>query len=207
MLVLEKQEVRKYFGSLRRFLVNPDAKAFAERLASVLPGGTSPREASPQSTLLCASYIGAKGELDPSPAVQLMPHIKWCYPRWSEGARFTKASAKGSMKFYITNEHTEWSLHRLGFREPVEQAQNEVCLHDCAAVLVPGLSFDQRGHRVGSGAGYYDRALRGERCLKVGLCYECQVSHEDLPTEEHDIAMDIVVTEKNIYRFTKGPHV
>lgn len=202
---MEKQDVRKYFGSLRRFLANPDTQGLADRLALVLPN----------EARLCASYIGAKGELDPFPAVQLMPHIKWCYPRWSEGpprfgaSRPTRGRTKGgSMRFYVTDEHTEWSWHRLGFREPVEQVKNEVCLHDCAAVLVPGLSFDLRGARVGSGAGYYDRALRGERCLKVGICYECQMSRNPLPTEEHDITMDVVVTEKNIYHFSsQGPKI
>ena len=243
--LFEKQQIRKYFASLRRFLVNPDASSLAQRLSSVLPPNAS----------LCAAYVGAKGELDPSPALQLMSNIQWCYPRLDEvqqdeaqyntqpprptpyqdissqttttttpsqaasaqaisatspqatsaigvtppQALRSKARLRGDMKFYVVDEHTGWSWHRLGFREPIGRQENEVCLHDCAAVLVPGVSFDRRGHRVGSGAGYYDRALRGERCLKIGICYECQLSHEDLPTEEHDIAMDLVVTEKNTY--------
>lgn len=65
-------------------------------------------------------------------------------------------------------------------------------------VLVPGLAFTKSGKRLGRGAGYYDRYLAKRDLLKIGLCWEGQLL-EELKTENHDILMDLVVTDKNIY--------
>jgi 5-formyltetrahydrofolate cyclo-ligase len=66
-------------------------------------------------------------------------------------------------------------------------------------VLIPGVGFDQDGHRLGRGRGYYDRALRGvlAGALRVGLAHECQViSH--VPVDPHDERVDYIVTEKRL---------
>lgn len=66
-------------------------------------------------------------------------------------------------------------------------------------VLVPGLSFTLKGERLGRGKGFYDRYLKDFNGVKVGLCFECQLSTE-LETEIHDQKMNFIITEKNIYR-------
>lgn len=66
-------------------------------------------------------------------------------------------------------------------------------------VLIPGVGFDQDGHRLGRGRGYYDRALRGvlAGALRVGLAHEFQVvSH--VPVDPHDERVDYIVTEKRL---------
>ncbi len=62
-------------------------------------------------------------------------------------------------------------------------------------ILVPGLAFDGRGHRLGRGKGYYDRFLRGKRGKTMGIC-RCLVP--EVPVEDHDIIMDAVITEDKI---------
>lgn len=66
-------------------------------------------------------------------------------------------------------------------------------------ILVPALAFDKNGVRIGFGKGYYDRLLSEVNAVKVGLCYDFQL-HESIPSEEHDVAMDYIVTEKEIYK-------
>jgi 5-formyltetrahydrofolate cyclo-ligase len=63
-------------------------------------------------------------------------------------------------------------------------------------VVVPGLAFDPRGHRLGYGAGFYDRALGalGVQAVLVGVCYGGQCVDE-IPTAPHDVPVDFVVTE------------
>lgn len=62
--------------------------------------------------------------------------------------------------------------------------------------IIPGVSFDAKGHRLGRGKGYYDRLLPHLRhCRKVGICYSFQRS-EDIPCEAHDIPMDHVLTDQ-----------
>ena len=65
-------------------------------------------------------------------------------------------------------------------------------------VVVPGLAFDLLCHRLGQGGGYYDRYLPLCRGVKIGLAFECQVV-DDLPLEAHDIQLDYVATESNLY--------
>ena len=67
-------------------------------------------------------------------------------------------------------------------------------------ILVPGVAFTRDGARMGHGFGYYDKLLGHARsdAPLVALAFECQL-FADLPTESHDIFMDLVVTEKAIY--------
>ncbi len=61
--------------------------------------------------------------------------------------------------------------------------------------LVPGVSFDLEGGRLGRGGGFYDRLLAHVAGPVRGGCYACQISSEALPCGEFDIRMGGVVTE------------
>lgn len=68
------------------------------------------------------------------------------------------------------------------------------------AIILPCLSFDRKGHRLGYGKGFYDRTLSLESyksTLKIGVAYS-QQECEELPSEPHDIALDIIITELEI---------
>lgn len=65
--------------------------------------------------------------------------------------------------------------------------------------LVPGLSFDKNGFRLGFGKGYYDRFLSDFSGITVGLCYDDFLC-EKLPTDEFDKNVSVLVTEKEIYK-------
>ncbi len=66
-------------------------------------------------------------------------------------------------------------------------------------VVVPGLAFDRRGHRIGWGGGYYDRFLAQVQAVKIGLCYDALVL-DRIPGEPHDVPVDMVVAETAIYQ-------
>jgi len=71
---------------------------------------------------------------------------------------------------------------------------------DFGCVVTPGVVFDKHGSRVGFGKGYYDRFLSGVSCdLIVGLAYDFQVV-KHVEAEEHDKCVDIILTEKDLYR-------
>jgi 5-formyltetrahydrofolate cyclo-ligase len=71
-------------------------------------------------------------------------------------------------------------------------------------VLVPMLSFDAAGYRLGYGGGYYDRTLtllRAERkIIAVGIAYAGQ-EVPDVPRRDHDEPLDAIVTEKGFRKF------
>jgi 5-formyltetrahydrofolate cyclo-ligase len=57
-------------------------------------------------------------------------------------------------------------------------------------VLVPALSIDPDGYRLGQGGGFYDRALPQLRAWKHGVVYSYEKMEHDLPREKWDIPMD-----------------
>ncbi len=88
--------------------------------------------------------------------------------------------------------------HPLGNAETVEPV----------VLLVPLLAFDRRGNRVGWGGGFYDRTLadlksRNGDVIAVGIGFDGQ-SIERVPVGDHDVAMDWIVTEKQIIEITKA---
>ncbi len=69
---------------------------------------------------------------------------------------------------------------------------------DCVCI-VPAISFDAEGNRLGYGGGFYDRFLNGKDFLKVGITYEVCLAPE-LPHEDFDVAVDAVITEQKIIK-------
>ncbi|NCF76875.1 MAG: 5-formyltetrahydrofolate cyclo-ligase [Proteobacteria bacterium] len=105
---------------------------------------------------------------------------------------------KGQMAFYPIGPNTPIRRGRLGLQEPVVQDNDRPINPDTLDVaLVPLLGFDDHGHRLGMGGGYYDRYFSSaeQRPWIVGIAYDIQRSKEPLPTEPWDVMLDAVVTE------------
>jgi 5-formyltetrahydrofolate cyclo-ligase len=64
-------------------------------------------------------------------------------------------------------------------------------------VIVPGLSFDRTGGRLGRGAGFYDRFLKAVRAFKVGVCLSEQMV-ECVPATDADVHLDAIVTPDGV---------
>ena len=74
-----------------------------------------------------------------------------------------------------------------------------------AAMIVPLAAFDRRGHRIGYGAGHYDRAIarlhgEGRRPRLIGIAFDCQ-EVELVPDEPHDVVIPEILTESGLRRF------
>lgn len=72
-------------------------------------------------------------------------------------------------------------------------------IQDIEVIFVPGVAFDKKGVRLGWGTGTYDRLLKNSKALRIGLAYDFQIA-DSLPYEEHDVRVDMVVTEKRVVR-------
>jgi 5-formyltetrahydrofolate cyclo-ligase len=65
-------------------------------------------------------------------------------------------------------------------------------------IIVPLLAFDRSGHRLGYGAGYYDRFLSSyPQAKRIGAAFSCQ-EIVSVPADANDVAMDMIVTEREI---------
>ena len=63
--------------------------------------------------------------------------------------------------------------------------------------IVPAVACDLNGGRLGQGGGYYDRFFTKGHVPHAVLCYE-QFIYEDLPAEDHDQPVDMIITERRI---------
>lgn len=82
-----------------------------------------------------------------------------------------------------------------GIPEPRET--RPVRLAEIDLVIVPGAAFDERGNRIGYGAGFYDKLLPGFPGMTVALAFESQII-ESIPASAHDIPVRKIVTEKRV---------
>jgi len=89
------------------------------------------------------------------------------------------------------------STDRRGLRNPVTGPP--VPPEDIQLVVTPGLAFDKNGNRLGRGASYYDRFFASKQlaAAKCGFAFSCQIM-DDVPVENHDQKIDMLITDKEI---------
>ncbi len=103
---------------------------------------------------------------------------------------------KGIMDARLITSFDDLKEGRYGIPEPSEELPT-VSREDIGLILVPALSFDLSGYRMGHGAGYYDRYLAGYMGQTIGLCFESRLS-DSIPRDEYDLPVDFIATESRL---------
>jgi 5-formyltetrahydrofolate cyclo-ligase len=143
-------------------------------------------------------YISAvgKNEINPDPIADWLsfsnPGLQQLVPRINPDTNI--------LEHFLYADDTVLKMNKWGIPEPLnglEKSAEEIDL-----VLIPLLAFDQSGHRVGYGKGYYDRFLANCRpdCIKTGLSF-FPAADKITDTNTFDIAMDFCITPDEIYEF------
>jgi 5-formyltetrahydrofolate cyclo-ligase len=94
---------------------------------------------------------------------------------------------------------TPVSRTSLGIPEPAGPPLGPGALATCSAVIVPALAVDHVGHRLGRGAGYYDRALADVSAPLCALVFTHELLAE-VPHEPHDVRVQMAVTPAGLFR-------
>ena len=144
------------------------------------------------SAELVAGYFATAEEIDPAPALKTIGALgaTIAYPR---------IAGPGSLTLHAVSGDLDVEDGPFGIRQPT-MASPAVDPAEVDVVIVPGVAFDAAGQRVGYGGGYYDRFLpRTGNAFRVGLCFEEQLLGA-IPTQEHDVSVDVVVTPKRVVR-------
>ncbi len=81
--------------------------------------------------------------------------------------------------------------------EPKKEKQQLIPLENIDTIIVPGVGFDRKGHRIGQGGSYYDWLLSRSNATTIALAFEFQII-PIIPTEAHDQSVDYIITEKQI---------
>lgn len=115
-------------------------------------------------------------------------------PRCIDGTR--------DMDFYFITGKECLDKGTFGVLEPVPSKCVKAYAFETALCIIPGLSFDMQGYRLGYGGGYYDRFLSAHsRLVKMGICY-CACTCSELIHGRYDVKADMIVTEKFIRRLS-----
>jgi 5-formyltetrahydrofolate cyclo-ligase len=130
---------------------------------------------------------------------------------WSAGVRLyvplVTRRRDGRMTFVPLTATTVFRKNFYRIEEPASGLRGRIFLRELDAVMVPTVAFDGRGHRLGMGAGYYDRALRRRLDLSrawrrprlVGIAFAAQEVGA-IDASPWDVALDEIVTERGVRR-------
>lgn len=102
--------------------------------------------------------------------------------------------------FYVDNLKKQLERGAYGIMEPTTGLCRPAKISDIDLVIVPGVVFDKNLNRLGYGGGFYDRLLPliPAGVKKIALCFDIQVI-DSIPVAEHDIKVDILITDTKIY--------
>lgn len=105
-------------------------------------------------------------------------------------------SIKEGMVAVTINSFQELKENKYGILEPPLIETNIIAPQAIDLVLVPGVAFDEKGGRVGYGAGMYDRYLVHIKSdtPKLALAYKFQVLPQ-APMEAFDVRLDGIITD------------
>ena len=108
----------------------------------------------------------------------------------------TNRADKQLSLYEITNRQTDLKKGAYGVMEPRPDRTRLTDLKEAECVIVPGIVFDKKNHRIGHGVGYYDRFLKkfGPEVFKIGLAFSFQVVPA-IPAEVHDVKLDMILTD------------
>jgi 5-formyltetrahydrofolate cyclo-ligase len=100
----------------------------------------------------------------------------------------------GVLQFRFVDDLEAMEPHALGFLEPPPHA-TPAAPGQLDAIVVPALAVDPRGHRIGYGAGHYDRTLPAyASAARIAVAFDFQLV-ADVPDTEGDVAVQWIVTE------------
>jgi len=194
MIQQQKSQLRSNMRKRRRQL-DP---ALREQLNSSLNQRLVERLASLEPCLV-AAYLAFDGE----------PDLAASFPELLEAGfglvlPFIENHGEASrMVFRYWHPDDSLSQNRMGFAEPHLGAN--VAVSGLGVILLPLVAWDEKGSRLGMGAGYYDRALAPARessvPLRIGIAFDVQ-RVDGIPVDAHDVPLHELISDKQ--RFTFG---
>ena len=181
----EKQDLRARLKE-KRAAIPPEAKkeydrAIVERIAAS-------KLFSESSAVLLYAPIGSEIDLLPLARIARRMGKPIAFPRCDV--------ATNTMKFYLLEPSARLEIG--AYRIPEPPADAPLCEPDEKSLcILPALTFDPTGARLGYGKGYYDRFLRDFPGICIGAVYETMMVRS-VPTEPHDLPVSMIFTERGV---------
>jgi 5-formyltetrahydrofolate cyclo-ligase len=181
----DKTDARTKALALRAAIPPAEADAFARRLARI-----GPELARAQGATVVSAFASIGDEIATGPLLAALAEAGFVVGLPITGKIGTP------LTFRRWTPDTTMVPGRMKIPEPPPEA--EVVEPD--VLFVPLAAYDRRGHRIGYGAGFYDRTLAALRAKKeivaIGIAYWAQ-EVLFVPNDDHDEPLDMIVTEKD----------
>ena len=187
----EKDRLRTLFKEKRRAMAPKEKAALDQAITAC-----ALRTAAFRYTTTLLGYAPKSEEVDILPL---------CEAALKSGKRlaFPRCYGEGEMSFHFVSSLSELSPGKYGILEPPAEAP-VFSPAPATLCLVPGLSFDRFGYRLGYGRGYYDRFLSRFEGTALGVVYRMFLS-DTLPHGAFDFTVSALVTEGGILPCTSKP--
>lgn len=117
--------------------------------------------------------------------------------KWKNRKHFYLPRVNGVNLDILPYDESRLELGSFHIEEP--QGSDSVNADELELIVVPAVAYDRKGMRLGRGKGFYDRFLATTHATKVGVGYDFQL-FDELPSEPHDVPMDIVITQRTTIR-------
>jgi 5-formyltetrahydrofolate cyclo-ligase len=185
------QQLRQQIIRQRKALTSAEIAQSSEQIATCLFDSEIFQQARN-----IASYLPVSGEADPT---SLFAN--------SEKTFFLPVLRKdedGRMFFVRIDRNSQFTFNKFGIPEPVYTGADLIQEKQLDLVIMPLVSFDLYGNRIGMGGGYYDRSFAFKQRLPLhkpflmGYAYKFQQA-KTLKPESWDVQMDGLVTENGLF--------
>lgn len=171
----DKQALRRELIALRKAIPAEEKRAADERIFERLKPYLDNAGA-------VFTYVSTRFETDTRRI------IDYCFEKGIPVA--APVSGDKEMKFFFIDGVEELAEGRFGILEPINH-DNEAISDERSVCIVPALSAEESGLRLGYGGGYYDRFLPRFRGTSIVISYD--TLRREIPAEEHDICADISI--------------
>mgnify|MGYP006288469687 FL=1 len=188
----KKEELRKKYMKKRKKIANKKGESKSNKITTNLLSLDILKN--PKNILL---YISYRSEVDTEQLInKLLKKSKNVF------APYCIKDEKRMEIVQINDPTKDLKKGAYGIKEPknsLRKKDNEINQLDI--VIVPAVAFSKSGYRIGYGGGYYDRFLSrlSSKTISIGINYD-ELIFESVPKEDHDLAVDIIVTDKKILK-------
>ena len=184
----EKKQLRQYMKQQLSVIGRPQYEQMSYQIAQYLYN---------DSFFQDASHIGIT--ISNIPEVDTYQIIRTC---WEQGKVVSVPKClpkQRDMDFRVLNRFDQLESTYSNLFEPILHNTLSTDITQLDLLIVPGLIYAPNGSRIGFGGGYYDRYLKNYLGNTISLAFSAQII-EEIPSEEHDIRVQKIITNKGVIR-------
>jgi 5-formyltetrahydrofolate cyclo-ligase len=183
-----KSLLRKEFLNRRQSLTRDEVLEKSSSILKQLSGLKSFRDA---GTVHCYISMNERNEVFTEEIIEM------CFSL-NKKVVVPKMVRESRLEHYYIEQGETLLPNAWGVPEPEPVPDKKAGLTDIDLILIPMVAADREKNRLGYGKGFYDRFLSKCDAVKTGLLFDVQLSDKALPVEEHDVKLDLLITESGV---------